>query len=95
VELWRQNGGGANLYAYYRGVPGDPIVVAINVGSASSVSLPIAANNNLSAADRSALSDGAVLGDLLGLGAPASVTISGGALALTLPADSMAIYAAK
>jgi alpha-amylase len=95
VELWRQNGGGANLYAYYRGAPGDAIVVAINVGSASSASLPIAANDNLTATDRSALSDGAVLDDILGPGAPASVTISGGALALTLPADSMAIYAAK
>ncbi|HUJ59426.1 MAG TPA: alpha-amylase family glycosyl hydrolase [Kofleriaceae bacterium] len=92
-ELWRQNGGPSNVLAFFRGDGGDRIVVAINAGGATSVALPIAANPNLAASDRAALGDGTTLHELLGAGAPATVTVAGGAIALALPAQTIGIYA--
>jgi glycosidase len=93
AELWRQNHGVANLFAFFRGDANDRLVVAINAGAAMSVSLPIAASS-LSATDKGALKDGTVLTEVLGAGAPTSVTVTGGALPLTMPAQTVGLYVA-
>jgi glycosidase len=81
-ELWRQNGAShPNVYAFSRGTgAGMRIVVIANGATHSVVQLPVH------------LADGVRLVDELGDGAPAQVTVSGGALALDLPARSAAIY---
>jgi alpha-amylase len=81
-ELWRQNGAAnPNVYAFSRGTgPGERIVVIANGAARSRVTIPVH------------LPDGTVLVDDLGDGAPAQVTVSGGAIALDLPPRSAAIY---
>jgi glycosidase len=95
AELWRKGGGSSNVLAFHRGSGTDHVVVAIAPGAAATVSLPIAASNNLTSADKAALPDGTVLKDVLGEGAPATVTVAGGALPIALPAQSMGIYVAQ
>jgi glycosidase len=92
AEEWRQNGGAANVFAYHRGSGSDHVITAINVGAAASVSLPITASHALSAGDKAALPDGTVLKDVLGEGAPATVTVAGGVLPIALPAQTAGIY---
>jgi glycosidase len=94
AELWRQNGGAANVLAFFRGDGADRVVVAINPGGAASVALPIATSHALAAADKAALPDGTVLTERLGAGAPATATVTGGALPLALPAQSIGVYTA-
>jgi glycosidase len=95
AELWRQNGGAANLFVFFRGDANDRVVVAINPGAASTVSnMPIANSHNLAAADKAALHDGTVLTEVLGAGAPPSVTVAAGVLALTMPAQTIGLYVA-
>ncbi len=81
-ELWRQNGAAnPNVFAFSRGTgPGERIVVVANGAAHSSVTIPVH------------LPDGTQLTDELGDGAPAQVTVAGGAIALDLPAKSAAIY---
>jgi glycosidase len=92
AELWRQNGGPANVFAFFRGDGSDRVVVAINAGADAAVAIPIATSDQLVASDKAALADGTELMDLLGSGAPPVVSIVGGALPLHLPAQTMAIY---
>jgi glycosidase len=93
AELWRQNGGPANVLAFFRGDGSDRVIVAINPGTAATVALPIAASHQLSAGDKAAMPDGTSFQELLGAGAPASATIAGGALSLAMPAQSIGVYA--
>jgi glycosidase len=81
-ELWRQNGAAnPNVFAFSRGTgAGERIVVIANGTASSRVTIPVH------------LADGTQLVDDLGDGAPAQVTVSGGAIALDLPARSGAIY---
>jgi glycosidase len=97
AELWKQGGGAANVLAFFRGDGGDRIVVAVNNAKTASgtIPLPIATSHNLGAADRDALIDGTVMDDLLGEGAPASVTIAGGVMPVALPGKTIAIYRAR
>jgi hypothetical protein len=94
-EEWRQsqNGGTANALAFHRGAGTDHVIAAINVGEEASVSLPIANSTALAASDKTALAEGTVLKDVLGEGAPATVTVRGGVLPIALPAKAMGIYA--
>ena len=82
-ELWRQNGAAnPNVYAFSRGHgAGMRIVVIANGAAHSRVAIPV-----------HGVADGTVLVDELGDGAPAQVMVSGGKLALDLPARSGAIY---
>lgn len=82
-ELWRQNGAAnPNVLAFSRGSgPGMRIVVVANGAAVSRVNLPV-----------HGIADGTVLVDDLGDGAPAQVTVTGGAIALDMPARSAAIY---
>jgi glycosidase len=81
-ELWRQNGATRpNVFAFSRGTGAGIRIVAIGNGAAHSVvQLPVH------------LADGVVLVDELGDGAPASLTVSGGKVALDLPPRSAGIY---
>jgi glycosidase len=93
AEQWRQNGGTANVFAFHRGAGADHVVTAINVGAAAaSVSLPVASSNALTASDKAALPNGTVLTDVLGEGAPATVTVTSGVLPIALPAQTAGIY---
>ena len=49
AELWRQNGGVANVFGFFRGDGADRVVVAISAGAAATVSLPIATSHALAA----------------------------------------------
>jgi len=81
-ELWRQNGAAnPNVFAFSRGSgPGERIVVIANGATQSRVTIPVH------------LPDGTQLTDELGDGAPATITVTGGAIALELPAKTGAIY---
>jgi alpha-amylase len=94
AELWRQNGGPANLLAFFRGAGSDRVIVAINPGPAASVALPIGDSDNLDAGDKAALPDGTVLNELLGAGAPPGAVVAGGRLPLVLPAATIGVYLA-
>ena len=96
AELWRQNGGAANVLAFFRSSGANRLVVAINNGAADSgaMSLPLRTNPGVGAADRAALPDGTVLTELLGAGAPSTVTLAGGAVKIDLPPKTIGIYVA-
>jgi glycosidase len=81
-ELWRQNGAqNPNVYAFSRGSgAGIRIVVIANGAAHSRVTIPVH------------LDDGTQLVDDLGDGAPAQVTVTGGAIVLDLPSRSAAIF---
>jgi glycosidase len=96
VELRRQGAVDApasdapNAIAFERSVEGgaDRVVVVLSNDTASrTVTVPLAAG--------AAWRDGTVLRDVLGLGAPAEVTVSGGALTLAMPALTPAVYRAS
>ncbi|WP_083847206.1 alpha-amylase family glycosyl hydrolase [Deinococcus gobiensis] len=94
AELWRPNGG-QNVFAFYRGSGTSRVVVVMNSSASSaSVSLDLQGNAGISTSDKSALGNGTVFSDLLGAGAPASATVSGGKLPVTLGAGRMAVYRA-
>ncbi|MFC6750341.1 CBM20 domain-containing protein [Deinococcus aquaticus] len=94
AELWRPNGG-QNVYAFYRGSGTNRVVVVVNTSaSAATVNLDLQGNTGISAADRSALSNGTVFNDLLAEGAPASATVTAGKLPVTIGAGRMGIYRA-
>ncbi|MBZ9752933.1 glycosidase [Deinococcus sp. HMF7604] len=94
AELWRPNGG-QNVYAFYRGSGANRFVVVVNTsGSSAAVNLDLAGNSGISAADKSALTNGTVFNDLLAEGAPASATVTAGKLPVTLGAGKMGIYRA-
>lgn len=94
AELWRPNGG-QNVYAFYRGSGANRVVVIVNTsGSAATVNLDIQGNAGISAADKSALSNGTVFNDLLAEGAPSSATVASGKLPVTIGAGRMGIYRA-
>ncbi|MFC4455723.1 alpha-amylase family glycosyl hydrolase [Deinococcus sonorensis] len=94
AEMWRPNGG-QSAYAYFRSSNASRVVVAMNSSASSAtLNLDIQGNAGISAADKSALANGTVFTDQLGKGAPATATVSGGRLSVTLPAGSMGIYVA-
>jgi glycosidase len=92
-ELWRQNGGAANVLAFFRGAGADRVIVAINAGGAASVKLHVATAPDLSATDRAAMPDGTMLRELLAAGAPPIAMVAGGVVALDLPAQTIGVYA--
>jgi glycosidase len=92
-ELWRQNGGAANVLAFFRGSGSDRVIVAVNAGAAATVQLHVASAPNIAPADKAAMPDGTTVRELLGAGAPASVTIAGGVITLALPAQTAGVYA--
>lgn len=93
-ELWRQNAG-APLYVFFRGDGDNRIVVAFNNGDAATeVRFRLSDNPGLSTTDREALTDGTVLHDLLGGGAPATLRIENGRGVVTLPGKTVGLYRA-
>lgn len=85
-ELWRQNGANnPNVYAFARGAGEGARVVVVSNGAARSgtVRIPIPAE---------IVPEGVVLEDVLGDGAPASIAIADGKLAIDMPARAAAIY---
>jgi hypothetical protein len=93
VELWRQNGG-PPTYVFFRGSGDSRVLVVMHNGDARSGDLEvrIATAPRLAEADRAALSDGTVLVDALGAGAPATLTIEGGNVRIDLPPRSVGVY---
>jgi alpha-amylase len=92
VELWRQNGGTANVLAYLRSADDDRAFVILNNGGAAAMRVPFHTNGGIADADRAAWPDGTVLHDRLGLGAPATAMVIGGQIHVDLPARTPAIY---
>ncbi|MCE9572319.1 MAG: hypothetical protein K8W52_04120, partial [Deltaproteobacteria bacterium] len=83
-ELWRQNGAAnPNVLAFARGTGAGVRIIALNNGARASGAMRIPVRD---------LADGTRLVDELDDGAPAQVTITGGVLAVDLPAKAMAIY---
>ncbi|HEX2570754.1 MAG TPA: alpha-amylase family glycosyl hydrolase [Polyangia bacterium] len=94
-ELWRQNGGSnPNVYAFFRGSGKDRIVVVINNSLAASgrLAIPLQINPVLKPEDKAALGDGARFVELLGSGAPASVSVANGSFVIDLPALAAGVY---
>jgi glycosidase len=97
TEIRRKGTGDANVWAFLRSRGADRLLVVLNNGDEpAQVSLGLRTNAALGESDRAALVDGAslvmVLEDVTGGGAPRRVPIAGGALGLTLPARTAAIY---
>jgi len=86
-EAWRPNGG-ANVLAFERVAPAPStsrvLVVLSDDAAAQTLSLPLGAP--------SPWADGETLKDALGLGAPATVTVAGGRVQLTVPPLTAAVY---
>jgi alpha-amylase len=96
VELWRQNSG-PNVLGFLRSDGVERVVVLINNGAveAGPINVPLRANGAISAADRAAFSDGRALVQLVTAGAPASLTITNGALPVRLPPRCAGVYALR
>jgi hypothetical protein len=93
-EIWRPNGG-KNLFAFYRAAAGgDRVLVVIDNGTGPSgdIDLPFAQNPGITPADRAAWPDGTVLVDVLGHGAPATLTVQGGKIKVNMPAKTAGVY---
>jgi glycosidase len=83
-ELWRPNGWTTrNVLAFLRSDASEQLVLVANGGPApATVTIPL----------QGRIANGVTLDDLYAAGAPASVTTAAGALRLTLPAKSAALY---
>ena len=95
AEMWRQNGQpNLDVYAFFRGLGDNRIIVVINNSTLPSSLLTIPVQNNLEieSLDRLALSDGKVLEDLLEIGAPSKITLKDSAVRVNMPAKTMGIY---
>jgi glycosidase len=96
AELWRPNGA-TDLYAFFRGWARRSIVVVVHNGDAPSgaLTLPFRTNPAVAPADLAALPDGTELVDLLGEGAPASLRVANGTIAVSMPPKTVGIYQAS
>ena len=95
AELWRHNGDPSpNIYAFLRSAGNSRVLVVMNNGTLPSgrLEIPLQANADLSEADRAALADGVQLSELLGEGAPPSLRVENGAVAVNLGAKTVGIY---
>jgi glycosidase len=95
AEMWRRGGdAAADVYAFFRGDGANRIIAVLNNGASPSplIDVPVRSNGGMTGRDRRALVDGTVLEDLLGDGAPPAVTLSGGHVAIAMPAKAAAIY---
>lgn len=95
AELWRQNGSeNPDVYAFFRGLGRDRIVVVMNNGALPSgdIAIPIGDNPAVEPGDRAVFQHGAIAEDLLGAGAPATVTTTDGGFRVSLPAKTIGIY---
>jgi alpha-amylase len=93
VELWRQNGGAANVLAYFRASGSDRALAIINNGTQrATMQLPFHTNPGITPDDRTAWPDATVLHDALGIGAPATATITAGNIHIDLPPQTAGIY---
>ncbi|MEQ1567887.1 MAG: alpha-amylase family glycosyl hydrolase, partial [Myxococcota bacterium] len=89
VELWRHNGSGAMVWAYFRSAGDDRVIVVVHTGTRASgpLSMKIVENPALTDADKAAMPDGARLvplgpGAPDATGAPTGVRIEDGRLKL-------------
>ena len=86
-EIWRPNGNTQlNLLAFLRRLGNDRILTVLNGNGTgtTTVTIPIASDDGLA--------EGTVLTEALGAGAPASVTVVGGSITLSLPPNTPALY---
>jgi glycosidase len=88
TELWRQNGGRANVLAFARTAGASRIVVALNAGADPSGALPLHV-------DGKRFPDGTVFDELLGAGAPTTLRVAGGRLPIALPGRTMGVWRAR
>jgi alpha-amylase len=97
AELWRPNGGTSNALAFFRGAGSSRLVVVIHndAGASGSLALPYSNSANVTAADRAAWPEGTVLDDLLKIGAPPTLTLSGGKLTWSATGNVAGIYRAR
>lgn len=95
AEMWRQNGRqNSDVYAFFRGLGNNRIIVVMNNGTLASGLIPIdiQANTDIKEEDRAALNDGTVLEELLEAGAPSSLTVTNSTLNIDLPPKTIGIY---
>ncbi|MGB3494175.1 MAG: alpha-amylase family glycosyl hydrolase [Elainellaceae cyanobacterium] len=95
AELWRQNGASnPNVYAFFRGLGHNRVIVVINNGSQASgeISIPIQPNTNLEPGDRTVLRNGVIITNQLDTGAPAVLQINDDALQISMPPKTLGIY---
>jgi alpha-amylase len=93
-EMWRHNGSGPNVYAFFRAAGSNRIVTAVNNGTLPSglLSMNLQSNTGIQAADKTALADGIVMEDILGTSGQTIATLSEGALKINLGGQSAGIY---
>ncbi|ADV66267.1 alpha-amylase family glycosyl hydrolase [Deinococcus maricopensis] len=95
AELWRPNGG-QNALAFYRSSGASRMVVVLNLSdTTANLPLDLQGNGGISSTDKTYLVNGRTFTDLLGRGAPATTTVSGGKLNVSVPARTAAIYRAN
>lgn len=94
-EMWRPNGG-TNLYSYYRAAAGDRVLVVIDNGTGASgdIDLKFSTKAGITLEDRAAWPDGIELHDVLGLGAPSTLTVADGKIKVDMPSKTAGVYVA-
>jgi len=98
AEMWRQNGSGANVYAFFRGSGTNRFIVLVNNGSTASgtIGFPIVANTGISQADRDAMKsdtfDEQTGWCSSGLG---TTTANGSSLSVNIPGQCVLVYKAR
>ena len=95
AEMHRQNGQpNLDVYAFFRGLGDNRIVVVINNSPlpSSLLAIPVQKNSEIESLDRLALADGKRLEDLLEMGAPSTITLKDSAVRVDMPAKTMGIY---
>ena len=95
AEMHRQNGQpNLDVYAFFRGLGDNRIVVVINNSplTSSLLNIPVQDNSEIESVDRLALADGSVLEDLLKIGAPSTIIIQDSAVKVDMPAKTIGIY---
>jgi glycosidase len=95
AELLRQSDRSSpDVYAFFRGLGDNRMVVVVNNSAESleSIEIPIQDNMALEPGDRAALSAGAVLKEQLGSGAASQLTIGDEGVMIDLPAKSVSVY---
>jgi alpha-amylase len=95
AELWRQRGGKANTYAFFRSDGTNRVLVVLSgdAGASGELSMPFVENPAIAPADKAAWADGTVLKERLGSpAAPSTLVVSGGRIVVNMKAKGAGIY---
>ena len=98
AEMWRQNGSGPNVYAFFRGSGINRVIVLVNNGTSASgtINFPITANAGIAQADRDAIKSATFDEQANWCSSGIStVTANGSSLGVNIPGQCVLVYKAR